>query len=720
MNLSARKRFILTATCSYLIFGSAWIFLSDRLLLAFTDVSSLTEMSTVKGLAFISLTALLLLVALSIIPDRSEREVQGRLRSADLIGSGDRLPRWVPYAFAVLVTVSVLAMRMKIAVSFDERPLLVLFMLPIIFSSVLGGFGPGVLATVIAALGVDYFGLPPLHSLHIREPFDLFQWAILVGTGVLASYLNELLHRARRHADERRMLEEIAQEELRQSEARFSAIFHACPMGIDLVRLQDDRIIDVNEAFIRMLGYDRQELLGKTNSELGIYADPDDRDRLFEQFRQQGRVSGFETRLVRKTGEVGTFLLYVEPIELADERFIIGLIADITGRKEAEEALRLSEERFQLAMRGANDGLWDWNLRTDELYLSPRWKSMLGYRQDELAPHLETWKLLVHPDDRQRTLALVGDLKAGRRDRLEVEFRMRHRQGRYLDILSRAFPATDETGQVVRLVGTHVDISDRKAAEAEIHALNAELEQRVAQRTAELVAANAELESFSSAVSHDLRAPLRAMSGFSQALLEDYGDRLEEGARAYLEQIIVGSRRMGELIDGLLTLSRTTRSRLQRGRVDLSAMAERLFGELSAADPDRQVQWQVEPGLTVLGDATMLEVVMNNLLANSWKYTSQREKAVIRVSVREEAGQRFFCVADNGAGFEAALAARLFEPFQRLHRQEEFPGIGIGLATAQRIIHRHGGVMLAEGRRNEGATFCFSLPEFSEKRKEGA
>ncbi len=114
----------------------------------------------------------------------------------------------------------------------------------------------------------------------------------------------------------------------------------------------------------------------------------------------------------------------------------------------------------------------------------------------------------------------------------------------------------------------------------------------------------------------------------------------------------------------------------------------------------------------------MLEVVMNNLLANSWKYTSQREKAVIRVFVREEGGQRFFCVADNGAGFEAALAARLFEPFQRLHRQEEFPGIGIGLATAQRIIHRHGGEMLAEGRRNEGATFCFSLPEFGEKKKE--
>lgn len=589
MSLSARKRFILHVTIGYLVFGSTWIFLSDRLLLAFADISTITELSTIKGIAFILLTALLLFFALWGIPDRETSEMPDRHRTAQLLTFTDQLPGWIPYVVAVAVTAAILLVRMKIAVSFGQRPLLILFMVPIILSAVLGGFGPGMLATVVAALGIDYYGIPPLRSFLIKEPFDLFQWFMLIASGILASYLSEMLHLARRRAEERRISQEFAQ-----------------------------------------------------------------------------------------------------------------------------EALRLSEERFQLAMRGANDGLWDWNMLTDEVYYSPRWKSMLGYREDELAHRLDTWKRLVDPDDQQRTLALVDDLLAGRSDRLEVEFRMRHQNGEYLDILSRAFPVRDAAGRIVRLVGTHVDISQRKEAEAQIQALNAELEQRVEQRTAELVAANAELESFAYAVSHDLRAPLRAMSGFSQALIEDYGDTLTGEARVYLDQIIAGSRRMGDLVDGLLTLSRSTRSQLQRQEVDLSAMAQRLLHGLAKEEPGRRVEWQVEEGLLVQGDAAMLEVALRNLLDNSWKYTSRREKAAIRVFSREEEGQRFICIADDGAGFEAAHAAKLFQPFQRLHRQEEFPGIGIGLATAQRIVHRHGGTIHAKGQRDRGATFCFSLPRYSQ------
>lgn len=279
------------------------------------------------------------------------------------------------------------------------------------------------------------------------------------------------------------------------------------------------------------------------------------------------------------------------------------------------------------------------------------------------------------------------------------------------EYLNKPFSDEELLARIGRLLADRKrSIEQLRASEAKILRLNAELEQRVEERTTELLAANRELDAFAYAVSHDLRAPLRAMSGFSQALIEDYGDRLEGEARVFLDQIIIGSRRMGELIDGLLTLSRTTRGELRRDRVQLSAMAERLLNELSSEEPGRKVQWTVMPALSVTGDEAMLEVVMRNLLSNAWKYTSNRDQADISFYARQEGSQQLFFVADNGAGFETAHAAKLFQPFQRLHRQEEFPGIGIGLATAQRIIHRHGGMIRAEGQQDRGATFSFSIP----------
>ena len=248
------------------------------------------------------------------------------------------------------------------------------------------------------------------------------------------------------------------------------------------------------------------------------------------------------------------------------------------------------------------------------------------------------------------------------------------------------------------------------AARTLIRAENATLAQRVDERTAELVAANRELDSFAYAVSHDLRAPLRAMSGFSHALTEDLGAQLSDDVRVDLEQINLASLRMGELIDALLALSRSSRAELRHDTVDISAMARAILAELARTDPDpqRQIDCAIESGLSVRGDARMLDTLMTNLLNNAWKYTQHTPRPSIRVYASE--GNAAICIADNGAGFDMAHAGKLFEPFQRLHRQEEFAGIGIGLATVSRIVQRHGGVMTADGAPGKGATFCFALP----------
>ena len=251
----------------------------------------------------------------------------------------------------------------------------------------------------------------------------------------------------------------------------------------------------------------------------------------------------------------------------------------------------------------------------------------------------------------------------------------------------------------------------------ELEQLNAELEQRVDERTAELAAANKELEAFCYSVSHDLRAPLRSIDGFSLAVLEDYGHLLDEEGQGYLQRVRLASQRMAELIDGLLNLSRLTRGEIVRQEVDLSTIAGAVAEVIKQAHPNRDVCVSIEPDLKAYGDSGMLRILFENLLGNAFKFTANRTDARVEIgkTVEKESVRTIFYVRDNGAGFDMVYADKLFGAFQRLHTVHEFPGNGIGLATVQRIINRHGGEIWAHGEVEHGATFFFSLSKKCQK-----
>jgi PAS domain S-box-containing protein len=392
---------------------------------------------------------------------------------------------------------------------------------------------------------------------------------------------------------------------------------------------------------------------------------------------------------------------------LLGQSITIGLLLLHRQRKrKAEKLLRESEQRFATIFARGPIAIGISQLESGLIVdVNAAWLRMFAGRREETLGHLVA-ELDYYPDLNLRS-TVVRELQAGQTIE-NREIRLRRGNGELFDGLYSA--ETIEIDGLTHLLVMIIDITQRKAAEQALNELNLNLDRRVQERTAELSAANRELDSFAYAVSHDLRAPLRAMSGFSQALQEDCGDSLDGEAKLYLEQIVLASNKMGQLIDGILTLSRSTRGDLQRSSVDLSALARRLLGELSRRDPQRQVNWLVEEGLKVSGDATMLEIALTNLLDNAWKYTTRQPQASIRVHRAKLDGQAAICVSDNGAGFDMAYAERLFQPFQRMHRQEEFPGIGVGLATVQRIVHRHGGVIRAEASPEQGASFCFTLP----------
>jgi PAS domain S-box-containing protein len=504
---------------------------------------------------------------------------------------------------------------------------------------------------------------------------------------------------------------------LRESESKFRKIYEEGPFGMVLVN-KEFRFISANTTFCRIVGYNEHEILNCTFNDI-THAEDINIDITNIRKLIDGEIPIYKTekRYIRKDGLVIWGSLTVTANYSPDGKFLynLAIIEDITGRKQAEDALRESEERLNLILENNPIAIWDWNIKTDKWYATKKYYTMLGYEPETGYTDRAIWLNRIHPDDRESVSIKIANVLKHADDHYSYDARMLHADGsyRWQTVIGQVIER-DETGKAVRMLGVRIDINERKQAEEEILKLNETLENRVAIRTTQLEASNKEMEAFSYSVSHDLRAPLRHINGFTDVLTKEYYDQLPENAKNYLNTIKGSAIKMGALIDDLLSFSRTGRADLKKSSIKMNQVVEDALAQISTPINDRKIEWNISSLPEVYADYNLLRLVWINLLDNAIKYTRPMKRAVIKVGYKEEKKEFIFYIQDNGVGFDMKYAQKLFGVFQRLHSPSQFEGTGIGLANVQRIILRHGGRTWAEAETDKGATFYFSIPKEEE------
>ena len=489
----------------------------------------------------------------------------------------------------------------------------------------------------------------------------------------------------------------------------FSSIVESSDDGIVSENLSGI-ILTWNRGAERIYGYASQETVGRSTS---VLIPPDrafELPLLLDDLRRGARIERYETERVRKDGGRIFVSLTMSPIKDAEQRIVgVSVVGrDITDRKLAERALGLSEERYRSLTLATSQIVWNTNPQGEMAEDLPMWREFTGQTPAEIQGR--GWIDAIHPEDRERTADLWAR-SVGSRSFYHTEYRMRRNDGEYRDMAVHGVPVLELDGTIREWVGTCADITDRVQAEEEVRKLNEKLEKRVVERTAELEAANRELEAFAYSVSHDLRAPLRAVDGFSRILLDEYGPQLPAEAQHYLQVARDNALHMGDLIDGLLAFSRLGRQSLHKQTVEPVDLVRQVLEDLRLEQIGRRVKITVGHLPVCEADPLLLKQVFVNLLSNALKYSRTRESACIEIATADSTA---YYVRDNGVGFDMRYADKLFGVFQRLHRAEEYEGTGVGLAIVQRIVHRHGGRVWADGGIDRGATFYFTLAQARE------
>ena len=468
------------------------------------------------------------------------------------------------------------------------------------------------------------------------------------------------------------------------------------------------KITYVNDKFCAISRYAREELLGRDHRLINSGYHSKEFIRNLWATIMRGRVWKGEIKNRAKDGSFYWVDTTIVPFLNKDDkpRQYVAIRADITERKQAEVRLRESEQRFATMANSIPQLAWIARADGFILWYNQRWYEYTGTTAEQMEGW--GWQSVHDPQLLPEVMAKWKVAIAAGRP-FEMEFPLRGADECFRRFLTRAQPFLNASGQVEQWFGTNTDVDELKRVEAEIKTLNAELEQRVAERTAELEAANKDLEAFSYSVSHDLRAPLRAVNGFAGIVLEDFGRQIPEEGRRHLERIRNGGQRMGRLIDDLLAFSRLNRQSVNRQSVDSARLVREALDELKPQREGRQLELRIAELPPCQADPALLKQVWVNLLSNAIKYSRDRAPAVVEIGARQEERENVFFVRDNGAGFDMQYGNKLFGVFQRLHRADQFEGTGVGLAIVQRIVQRHGGRVWAEGKVDQGATFYFTL-----------
>jgi PAS domain S-box-containing protein len=503
-----------------------------------------------------------------------------------------------------------------------------------------------------------------------------------------------------RDITERKRIEEA----LRESEWKYREIFDSVLDSLFLLEVCPDgrfRNLEMNPAFEKSTGLSREQLIGKYIEETvpeevaaivnAKYRHCVETGHPIEEEAILDLPSGrryFHSTLIPAYDETGNIYR------------IIGISRDITNQKESEQKLKL----LDFALNNVHDEAYLIDNKSCFTYVNDESCRALGYSREELLkmnvtdidPDFPFERWLEHWNEIMKNGSMV------------FVTRHRARDGRIYPVeISANYFEYNGHGYNLAMVR---DITERKHSEEEILKLNQDLEKRVDERTAQLEIANKELESFAYSVSHDLRAPLRGIDGFSQVLLDEYQDKIDDTGKNYLHRVRNAAQRMAQLIEDMLNLSHISRCEIIVQRVNLSKMVTEISDNLLATQPECHVDFIIQEGIEVLADNRLLRIVLENLIENAWKFTSKHQTARIEFGVQKQQGLMVYFISDDGAGFDMKYAQRLFGAFQRLHTTNEFIGTGIGLATVQRIIHRHGGKVWAEGEVEKGATFYFTLP----------